>query len=136
MSTNRAFALRIVESLRSGANLLEGASLFSAGRKHLFTVAEEALGELEISNGTAVRWLRGAPGQGKTHFFARLIEMGFRNNWVVSYVQISAKDDGRELHRFDQIYAAIIANCLTGRMINLDGRVDPGAQSGMELDPR
>lgn len=129
MSTTRALALRIIESLRSGANLLEGASLFSAGRKTLFAVAEEGLGELEISNGTSVRWLRGAPGQGKTHFFARLMEMGFRNNWVVSYVQISAKDEGRELHRFDQVYAGIIANCLTSAMID-GGRVDPGATSG------
>ena len=131
MSTPRPLALRIIESLRSGSNLLEGASLFSAGRHVLFTVAEESLGELELSDGTAVRWLRGAPGQGKTHFFARLMDMGFRHNWVVSYVQVSAKDEGRELHRFDQIYAAIIANCLTTNMLNEGSSTRaPGLVSG------
>src|SRR5262249_1077739 len=50
-------------------------------------------------------------------------------NWVVSYVQVSAKDEGRELHRFDQIHTGIIANCLTKEMID-GGRVDPGATPG------
>lgn len=130
MTTPRPLALRIIESLRSGSNLLEGASLFSAGRQGLFHVAEEALAEIEISNGTAVRWLRGAPGQGKTHFFARLMDMGFRHNWVVSYVQVSAKDEGRELHRFEQIYAGIITNCLNCHMINNGTGPSPGLISG------
>jgi hypothetical protein len=129
MTIQRSTALRIIESLRSGSNLLEGASLFSAGRQTLFDSAEESLGELEISDGTFVRWLRGAPGQGKTHFFARLMEMGFRHDWVVSYVQVSAKEGG--LHRFDQIYAAIIANCLTRQLVNDgNGKQEPGAHSG------
>lgn len=131
MTIPRGLALRIIEQLRSGSNLLEGVSLFSAGRQVLFEVAEESLSELEISNGSAVRWIRGNPGQGKTHFFARLMDMGFRRNWLVSYVQISAKGEGRELHRFDEIYSGIISNCLCSAMVcNEGGRVQPGRVSG------
>lgn len=131
MTVTRPLALRVIESLRTGSNLLQGAGLFSAGREILFEVAEEALTELQLSEGSAVRWLRGRYGQGKTHFFARLMEMAFKLNWVVSYVQISGKDEGRELHRFEQIYAGIVHNCLYREMVEHgDGSVEPGQVSG------
>src|SRR5580658_6055364 len=109
----RENALRILQSLRQGSNCLEGVGLFSAGRNLLFKAATDVLEELEISGGSCVRWLKGRYGQGKTHVFARLIEVAFGRNWVTSYVQISGKGQGTEFHRFEEVYAAIVRNCLT-----------------------
>src|SRR5579863_5998315 len=113
----REHALRILQSLRQGSNCLEGAALFSTGRDLLFKAATDNLDELEISGGACVRWLKGRYGQGKTHFFARLIEIGFARTWVTSYVQISGRGEGVELHRFEEVYAAIVRNCLTQDLV-------------------
>lgn len=130
---NREHALRILQSLRQGSNCLEGASSFSAGRDVLFRAATDSLEELEISNGSCVRWLKGRYGQGKTHFFARLIELAFSRDWVTSYVQVSGRGEGVELHRFEQIYAAIVRNCLTRDLVaEQRGSVDPGRVPGWD----
>lgn len=130
---NREHALRILQSLRQGSNCLEGAGFFSAGRDRLFRAAADNLEELEISGGSCVRWLKGRYGQGKTHFFARLIELAFSRNWVTSYVQISGRGEGVELHRFEQVYAAIVRNCLTRDLVaQQKGSVDPGRIPGWD----
>jgi len=130
---NREHALRILQSLRQGSNCLEGAGFFSAGRDLLFRAAADNLEELEISGGSCVRWLKGRYGQGKTHFFARLIELAFSRNWVTSYVQISGRGEGVELHRFEQVYAAIVRNCLTRDLVaQQKGSVDPGRIPGWD----
>jgi hypothetical protein len=130
---DREHALRILQSLRQGSNCLEGAGFFSAGRDVLFRAAADGLEELEISGGSCVRWLKGRYGQGKTHFFARLIELAFSRNWVTSYVQISGRGEGVELHRFEQVYAAIVRNCLTRDLVSEHhGSVDPGSVSGWD----
>lgn len=130
---NREHALRILQSLRQGSNCLEGAGFFSAGRDLLFRAAGDNLEELEISGGSCVRWLKGRYGQGKSHLFARLIELAFSRNWVTSYVQISGRGEGVELHRFEQVYAAIVRNCLTGDLVaEQRGSVDPGRIPGWD----
>ncbi len=130
---NREHALRILQSLRQGSNCLEGAGFFSAGRDVLFRAAEDSLEELEISGGSCVRWLKGRYGQGKTHFFARLIDLAFSRNWVTSYVQISGRGEGIELHQFEQVYAAIVRNCLTRDLVaEQRGSVDPGRVPGWD----
>ncbi len=129
----RENALRILQSLRQGSNCLEGVGLFSAGRNLLFKAATDVLEELEISGGSCVRWLKGRYGQGKTHVFARLIEVAFGRNWVTSYVQISGKGQGTELHRFEEVYAAIVRNCLTQDLVTEQrGAVDPGRIPGWD----
>lgn len=128
---DREHALRILQSLRQGSNCLEGVGFFSAGRDVLFKAAADNLEELENSGGSCVRWLKGRYGQGKTHFFARLIELAFSRNWVTSYVQISGRGEGVELHRFEEVYAAIVRNCLTRDLVSEQrGAVDPGTVPG------
>src|SRR5205823_2056623 len=102
---DRAQALRVVEALRTGRNCLEGASAFSAGRSLLLRAAGDVFEELDISGGAVVRWVKGRTGQGKTHFFARLIEIALQRNWVSSYVLITEPQGGTELHRFEEVYA-------------------------------
>jgi hypothetical protein len=106
-------ASRLIGALRQGSNSLEGVSLYSAGREPLFKAATGLLRELSLSGGSAVRWLKGAYGSGKTHIFARLLEAAHEQRWLVSYVQVSGKGQGCELHRFEEVYKAIIQNCIS-----------------------
>jgi hypothetical protein len=129
---DRGLALRVVQALRDGKNCLEGASTFSAGRALLLRAATDLFDELEISGGAVVRWVKGRTGQGKTHLFARLIDIAHARNWVTSYVLVSAREYGTELHRFEEIYAAIVRNCLCRDLVAASGRVEPGQVSGWD----
>lgn len=130
---DRPRALRIVQALRQGSNCLEGAGFFSAGRDMLFRAAADSLEELELSGGAVVKWVKGRYEQGKTHFFARLIEIAHKRNWVTSYVQVSGRSQGAEFHRFEEIYAAIVRNCLCRDLVLAEqGRVEPGRIPGWE----
>jgi len=108
---DRAQALRIVNALRQGSNVLEGVTLFSAGRDSIVHAASELLEELTLSGGSAVRWLRGSYGSGKTHTFARIRDAAQHRRWVVSYVVVSGRSQGCEFHRFHEVYAGIVRNC-------------------------
>lgn len=128
---DRPQAVRILESLRLGSNCMDGASFFSAGRMLLVQAATEIFEDVEIANNSVVRCLKGRYGHGKTHFFARLIELAHSKNWVTSYVQISGKGQGAELHKFNEIYSAILNNCLTRDIVEQEGgKVSPGRVSG------
>ncbi|ACG75147.1 hypothetical protein AnaeK_3940 [Anaeromyxobacter sp. K] len=130
---NRAQALRIIQALRDGKNCLESVSSFSAGREPLIEAASGYFEDLEIAGNAVVRWVRGRTGLGKTHFFARLIELAHARNWVTSYVQISDPGYGTELHRFHEIYSAIVGNCLTKKLVGeREGKVDPGCVPGWD----
>lgn len=109
----REVAVRTINALRQGSNLLEDVSHFSAGREPIYHAAETLMDELTFSSGSAVRWLKGQYGSGKTHTFARLLEAAHSKRWIVSYLQVSSKGQGCELHRFEEVYAAIIRNCVS-----------------------
>jgi hypothetical protein len=131
--SKRAKALRILSALRQGSNCLEDVELFSVGRHSLLNAALEVLEELEITNGSVVRWIKGRYGHGKTHLFARLMAMAYQRNWITSYVQISLPGQGVEFARFNDVYSAIVRNCLCREMIEEDeGRVNPGRTPGWE----
>jgi len=130
---NRAQAIRIIQALRDGSNCLEGTEAFSCGRRVLLRAATEIFEELELSGGAVVRWIKGRTGQGKTHLFARLIQTAHSRKWVTSFVQISPREHGTELHRFEEIYAAIVKDCLCDALVREEsGRVEPGRVSGWE----
>jgi hypothetical protein len=127
-SISRAQALRIISKLRLGTDSLEGVNLFSAGRAPLLRAAIEQFEELEISGGANVRWVRGRIGQGKTHLFARLIHAAQERSWVTSYVQVSEPGCGVELHRFEQVYAAIVRNIHCREQASEESGRDPAGQ--------
>jgi hypothetical protein len=129
-AVDRAQALLIVNALRDGRNCLVGVENFSAGREKLFQAAEDCFAELELSRGTAVRWVKGHYGNGKTHFFGRLVATAHRRNWVTSFTTLSGKGEGVELHRFEEIYGTVIRNCSCQALADLVARnpdqVTPG----------
>lgn len=130
---DRARALRIISALADGRNCLEGTNLYSTGRDSLCHAADEQFEELELTKGTAVRWLKGRYGDGKTHTVARLMDLAHGRNWVTSYVQISAPGKGAELSRFNDVFAAVVANCLCREMVEEGaGTVVPGRRPGWQ----
>ena len=130
---DQAQALRVVEALRTGRNCLEGVRAFSAGRATLFAGADDLFEELALSKGAIVRWIRGRTGQGKTHFFGRLMEMALQRNWVSTYVLISGPQGGTELHRFEEVYGAVVNHCTCAGLIEQEGgRVEPGHVPGWD----
>ena len=130
---NRGLAMRIIQALRSGSNCLDGTGYFSAGREDLFAAAGDLLEEVEISSGAVVRWVKGPYGHGKTFFLARLMAIARERNWVTTFVQVSARGQGRELHRFEEIYSAIVRNCLSRDLVLAEeGKVEPGKIPGWD----
>jgi hypothetical protein len=129
--TSREQAIRILGKLRSGSNILERVSIFSAGRAKLLAAFQEEVEELQITNGASVRWIKGRYGHGKTHMFGRLMEMGHSQNWVTAFVQIRLPGQGRSLAKFNEVYAGIVQNFLCQGMTDEQGgQVNPGKQSG------
>jgi hypothetical protein len=123
--TDRAHALRIIESLRQGSNLLEGVDLISVGREGILVAAVALLEELSQSGGSAVRWMKGPYGVGKTHTVALIRRAAQERNWVASYVVVSGRGQGCELHRFHEVYGAIVQNCVLPH-----GRTNANATNG------
>jgi hypothetical protein len=59
------------------------------------------------------------------------MEIAHARNWVTSYVQVSGRGQGTELHRFEEIYAAIIDNCLPRDLARRgEGQLEPGRIQG------
>src|SRR5688572_13882542 len=122
---DRVLALRVINLLRNGANCLEASELFSGGRSTVFQAADDLFDEIEITDAAAVRWIKGNTGTGKTHSFARLIEIARRRRWVYCYVQVSGKGMGVEIHRFEQILAAVFRNMTPPTAtVSSDGKSD------------
>jgi hypothetical protein len=108
---SRVRSLQVINALRQGSNLLDGVGLFSAGREPILRAADELLDELTLCDMSAVRWLKGGYGSGKTHTFARIRELATAKNWVTSYVMVTGRGQGCELHRFHEVYSSIVMNC-------------------------
>jgi len=107
--------------------------MMSVGRDLWVQAAEDLIQELESSEACMVRWVKGRVGTGKTNFFGRVIEIAHRRNWVTSFIVISGRGEGTELHRFEEIYRAILRHCLSSALIDQEhGRVEPGRRCGWE----
>ncbi len=130
---SRELAVRLIGGLRQGSNSLEGVSLFSAGREPVLRAAETLMDELSMSGGSAVRWLKGVYGSGKTNTFARLLEAAHSRRWLVTHVQVSGKGMGCELHRFEEIYASVIRNCVSPAQVHAtQALTSPGTDNGWQ----
>ena len=130
---SRALAVRLIGALRQGSNCLEAVTLFSAGRRPILNAAERLMEDLTFSGGSAVRWLKGTYGSGKTHIFARLLDAAHLRGWIVSYIEITSKGQGCDLNRFEEVYAAIIRNCITpDQARSTDAVARPGAENGWQ----
>ena len=123
-------ARRMIEQLKKGITPLEGVRALNVGRERYFEEADRALDDIGAGGGASVRFLNGEYGHGKTHFIGMINASGLDRNWVTSYVKLSTAD-GVRLDKFEQLYAAILRNCLCRRLIDAHQQLyDPGEANG------
>ena len=79
---DKASALRLINRLKTGTNVIFGAHLFSVGRENLIKGAEQVFDDLEITGDSAVRFIRGNYGVGKTNFCGRLFNNALARGWT------------------------------------------------------
>lgn len=106
----RNIATQVVESLRKGIPPQRGVDLYSVGNEkmmegvkkfHLSGIADRGI----------IRFISGAWGAGKTHFFRQLREMAFKNGCLVSSVELDV--NSAALNKFQSVFAAIIRQIAT-----------------------
>lgn len=123
-------ARRMIEQLKKGTTPLEGVRALNVGRERYFEEADRALEDISAEGGASVRFLNGEYGHGKTHFIGMINASALDRGWVTSYVKLSTAD-GVRLDKFEQLYAAILRNCLCRRLIDAHQQLyDPGEANG------
>jgi len=126
----RKLALSIIQKLKTGKNLLEGVEHFSAGRDRWFDATEEILKEIEDTDESVVRFIKGGYGDGKTHFIAQVRARALGRNWVSSYIEVSSQ---MRLNHFNEVFSAIVGGCVTQKMLDEHNQiVDPGDLGGLQ----
>ena len=88
-----------------------------------WTTLPVAMGPTSISS-------RPITGSEKTHFIGMVNALALDKNWVTSYVTLS-KEQGVRLDKFEQLYAAILRNCVCrGLLESRQNAYDPGEING------
>lgn len=100
----------IVEALRKGIPPNHGVSFYSVGFEKLIDGIKKyhlsSIGERGI-----IRFLSGSWGAGKTHFFRLLRDVAFKNNCLVSNVELNL--DSATLNKFEKVFYSIVLNVMT-----------------------
>lgn len=98
-------ATQIIESLRKGIPPERGIDRYSVGNEKLLQGIEKY--HLNgITDRGILRFVSGSWGAGKTHFFRQLRESAFKNDCLVSSVELDA--DSAALNKFQSVFSAII----------------------------
>ncbi len=106
----RVLATQVVESLRKGIPPERGVDLYSVGNEKLI----EGVKRFHLSGigyQGIIRFISGSWGAGKTHFFRQLREVAFRNECLVSNVELDV--NSAALNKFQSVFAAIIRQIST-----------------------
>jgi len=96
---------KIIESLRKGVPPKRGVQEYSVGHDKLIDGIKKYLMDC-ISDMGIIRFVCGSWGSGKTHLFRLLTEVGFKENIIVSTVELNATST--LLNKFNTIFAEII----------------------------
>ncbi len=125
-----SLAKKIVRQLAAGTTPLEGVPHLNVGRERYFLEICRLLDDLTEGDGADVHFLNADYGHGKTHFIGMIHALALERNWVTSYVKLS-KVEGIRLDKFEQLYAAILRNCICLRLMEeRDQAYDPGEANG------
>src|SRR5262249_47181617 len=109
---------------------LEGVRALNVGRERYFGEVDRQLDDISAGGGASVRFLNGEYGHGKTHFIGMINASALDKGWVTSYVKLSTAE-GVRLAKFEQLYAAILRNCLCRPLIDAYQHLyDPGEANG------
>jgi len=119
--TDLALVRRMVGSLRHGIPPERGVRLYSVGHEKLIeSVKTHHIDQIEDEG--KIRFLCGAWGSGKTHFFRLLRELAFENKCLVSNVQLSV--DEAPFNKFEMIFYSIVRNIQTPSQYQAGPRVE------------
>jgi hypothetical protein len=103
-------ALSIIESLRKGTPPQRGTAIYSVGYENLIEGIKKH--HLKgIQDRGIIRFISGSWGAGKTHFFRLLRDITFKEQSLVSNVELSVND--APLNKFERIFFGIIRNIMT-----------------------
>lgn len=126
----QSLAKKIIRQLGAGTTPLEGVRHLNVGRERYFAEIERLLGDLTVGEGSDVHFLNADYGHGKTHFIGMINALALDRNWVTSYVKLS-KAEGVRLDKFEQLYAAILRNCICRGLLEAhEHTYDPGEANG------
>lgn len=126
----QSLAKKIIRQLGAGTTPLEGVRHLNVGRERYFVEIERLLDDLTKGEGSDVHFLNADYGHGKTHFIGMINALALDRNWVTSYVKLS-KAEGVRLDKFEQLYAAILRNCICrGLLDEHEQTYDPGEANG------
>lgn len=106
-------ARRIIETVGSFGTPPEwGFQYFTVGlEEYLGLIEEEYLKTfIKEDGGSTIKLVIGAYGGGKTHFLYNVRELAWKENFVVSYVNLSPEE--APFHRLELVYRAIINNLI------------------------
>ena len=119
-SLDNITAQKIIESLRNGATPTVGLEYISVGRQFwLEGINKYYLNSFIKNSGSAVKFLRGDYGAGKTHFFSLVRQEAFSRDYVVSLVTLKSRE--APFNKFEIIYQKIIDGISTKYQPNGDG---------------
>jgi len=100
----------IIEALRKGIPPQKGVELYSVGNEKLIKgIKKYHLSQIEDTG--KIRFISGSWGGGKTHFFRIIRDIAFKENCIVSNVELTR--DSAPLNKFEQIFYSIVRNIST-----------------------
>jgi len=100
----------IIEALRKGLPPEKGVDLYSVGHDKLISGIKK-FHLSQIDDIGKIRFISGSWGSGKTHFFRLLREVAFKENCLVSNVELSVND--APLNKFERVFYSIVRNIMT-----------------------
>jgi hypothetical protein len=102
--------MHVIEALRKGIPPRYGVSLYSVGHEKLLDgISKYHLTGIEDQG--IIRFLSGSWGSGKTHFFRLVRELAFKNECLVSNVELNVHEAA--LDKFERVFYSIISNIMT-----------------------
>src|SRR5688572_27750054 len=96
----------IVKGLLKGTIRRGATKLIHCGHDKWVAAQLEEIRELEEDGGVAVHFVRGAYGEGKTHFLRHIEELSLERGWAAAHLE--CRQDKVELDRFETLYPKII----------------------------
>jgi P-loop Domain of unknown function (DUF2791) len=103
---SRGAARTLVRGLQRGTVRPGGAKYFHKGHEGWIAAQLEEFEEISDDGGAVVHFVRGAYGEGKTHFLHYLEELARDRGWATAHLE--CRHDKVELDRFETIYPSII----------------------------
>jgi hypothetical protein len=99
-------ARTLIKGLQRGTIRPGGAKYVHRGHENWINAQIEELNEIKQDGGSVVHFVRGAYGEGKTHFLYYLEELARDRGWASAHLE--CRQDKVELDRFETVYPSII----------------------------